>query len=319
MKLKRREFLKVSAAATAGLALSEPPAVAEVRNGMPYRVLGKTGEKVSLLCLGGYHIGNDTLTDDESVRLIRTAVDEGVNFLDNAWIYHDGLSETRMGKALKDGYRDKVFLMTKLRHLDAQGAEKDLEDSLRRLQTDVIDLWQFHEIVKPDEPEKVYSEGALDFALKAKEQGKVRYIGFTGHKSPKIHAEMIDRGFDWDTVQMPLNVCDHHFNSFEREILPKALEKQMGVIGMKSLAGTPGRIPQSGVATVKECMTYTMNLPISALASGMDSMEILKTNLAIAKSFKPIPEEEVTALLKRTETIAAEGELETFKTSWGKA
>jgi len=319
MSWKRRDFLRVTAAAATGLAFSGPPAVCEVRNGMPYRVLGKTGEKVSLLALGGFHIGWDWLSDQEATRIIRTAIDDGVNFLDNAWIYNDGRSETRMGNALRDGYRDRVFLMTKLRHLDAKGAEKDLEESLKRLQTEVIDLWQFHEIVNADEPQKVYSNGALEFALKAKEQGKIRYIGFTGHKDPSIHAEMIDRGFDWDTVQMPLNVCDHHFQSFEKVILPKAVEKNMGVIAMKTLGGTSGKIHEAGVVSVAECMTYSMNLPVSTVVSGIDSMEILQENLSIAKSYKPLSEERVAGLLEKTKALAAEGEHEPFKTKWAKA
>jgi predicted aldo/keto reductase-like oxidoreductase len=319
MKIERREFLKASAATAAALSLPRATAFAdEVRNGMPYRTLGKTGEKVSLLCVGGYHIGQTKLTDEESIKIIRTAIDEGVNFLDNAWNYNEGQSEIRMGKALKDGYRDKVILMTKVRGLDAKTAEAQLHDSLRRFDLDTIDLWQFHEIVIPGEPKKVYSEGALEFAEKAREQGKIRYIGFTGHKYPDLHAEMIDRGYPWDTVQMPMNVFDHHFRSFEKRILPMALEKNIGVIAMKTLAGTPGAIPKTGAATARECLQYVMNLPVSTVVSGMDSMEFLRENLETAKSFKPLDQVEVATLLGRTQVAAANGEHEGYKTEWSK-
>ncbi len=314
-KMDRREFLKVSAVAAAGLSFPWGlNAAVETRNGMPYRVLGKTGEKVSLLCLGGYHIGTSSLTDEETVRLIRKAIDEGINFLDNAWCYNGGRSEERVGLALKDGYRDKVFLMTKHHGRDAATAQQHLEQSLRRLQVDVIDLWQFHEIIRPEEPARIYSEGAIEFALKAREQGKVRYIGFTGHQRPPYLAEMITRGFAWDTVQMPLNVLDHHHLSFEKEVLPLALEKQIGVIGMKSLGGSPGQIPnQSKVASVEECLRYTMSLPVASVCSGMDSMDKLMANLAVAKAFKPLEPQEQAELLARCEPHAAQGAFEPYK------
>lgn len=315
--MDRRDFLKTTTAAVIGASLAPPLAQAEVRNGMPYRPLGKTGEMVSLLCVGGSHIGQGNVTEEEAIRIMRTAVDEGVNFFDNAWAYFDGKSEERMGKALKDGYRDKVFLMTKHKGRDAATAQQQLEDSLRRLDVDVVDLWQFHEVVHPDFPKAIYENGAIDVALKAREEGKIRYIGFTGHHYPKYHNEMIDRGFPWDTVQMPLNVFDHHFRSFEQSTMVKARENEMGVIAMKTLGGNPGTIPNaSKAATAEECLRYAMSLPVATVVSGMDSMEHLRANLATAKAFKPFEPEELKALLARTAPDAANGNYEPYKTQW---
>jgi len=313
MRLDRRDFLKVSAAATASLSIAAGETLVE-HNGIPCRPLGKTGERVTLLTLGGYQIGQPEVTEQEAIRIMRSAIDEGINSFDNAWGYHEGRSEILMGKALKDGYREKVFLMTKHVGRDAKTAEAQLEESLERLQVDVIDLWQFHEVAQADDPHRIYSEGALEVALKAKQQGKIRYIGFTGHRFPDLHVEMIDRGFDWDTVEMPLNVLDHHFRSFEKETLPKAVEKNLGIIAIKTLGGPPGRIPkESGAATVSECLRFALSLPISTVASGIDSMEILKENVTIARNFKPFEEEELSALLKRTRQAASKGDFEPYK------
>ncbi len=312
MQMERRDFLKVSAASALGLALAGPAAAKTPpsRNGMPYRSLGKTGVDVSLLCLGGYHIGVNSLTDEEAVRLMRTAVDEGVNFFDNAWQYNNGRSEERMGLALKDGYREKVFLMTKHKSRDRASAQKHLEDSLRRLQVDVIDLWQFHEVCLPGEPEGIYNGGPLEYALEAKAQGKIRFIGFTGHNLPGIHKETIERGFAWDTVQLPINVYGTHFRPFE-DVLPIANKKGIGIIAMKSMAGGP--ILKTKGATAEECLRYTMSQPVSAVCSGMDSLDILKQNLALAKNFKPMEKAEIAALLERTKPFATAGEHEWYK------
>ncbi|MDX9972592.1 MAG: aldo/keto reductase [FCB group bacterium] len=312
MEIGRRDFMRVSAAAMVAASLPETPKAVGIRNEMPYRVLGRTGEKVSLLGVGGYHIG--IVPKAESVRIIRTAIDEGVNFLDNSWSYTNGKSEEYMGAALKDGYRDKVFLMTKHDGRDRKTAQEHLETSLRRLDLDMIDLWQFHEIVQPDDPEKIYTQGAIEFALEAQKQGKIRYIGFTGHRKPAFLNEMIDRGFAWDTVQMPENPFDPHYESFQKEVLPKALERNMGVIAMKTQAG--GGLPKTGAVTVAECLRYAMTLPVSVVVSGMDSLAKLKENLATAKSFQPMNGEEVTALLERTQTLAAKGEHEGYKVTW---
>lgn len=315
MSMNRRTFLGSS---LAGAAMLAAPAWAEKRGGMPYRDLGKTGEKVSLLCVGGYHIGVDSLTDDESVALMRTAMDEGVNFLDNAWAYHDGRSEVRMGKALKDGYRDKAFLMTKGQARDAKGAEQYLEDSLRRLDVDTIDLWQVHEIVRPESPGLIYGQGVLDYLQKAKEAGKIRYIGFTGHHLTSIHLEMLAGGFPFDTIQMPMSILDYHYRSFQNTVLPKALERGMGVLAMKTLGGTPGAVPKSGAATVEECLRYAMSLPVSTVVSGMGSMDNLKQNIATAKAFTPMDEAELTALRARTKPYGNDGRFESYKTAWHK-
>lgn len=313
MRMRRRRFIKMSAAALAGLSVGFPLASTKRTDALPYRILGKTGLEVSLLTVGGHAIGiRRELTDKESVRLMRTAIDEGINFFDNAWEYHDGRSERWMGKALQDGYRQKVILMTKHHGREPKRAQQHLEDSLRRLRTDVIDVWQFHEIDEPQEVESIYSSGVLDFALKAKEEGKIRFIGFTGHHRPALHLDMINRGFDWETVQMPINVLDHHFMSFSRQVLPVALEKNIGVIGMKSLAG--GAIPENGLVPAEDCLRFAMTLPISTLCSGMDSMEVLRKNIATARRFVPMTEDEMVALLNRTLPLAEGGQYEWYKT-----
>ena len=311
----------MQASAAGGLALSAGAyaAAPAAREGMPYRVLGKTGEPVSLLCLGGFHIGRPEQTDQESIAIMRRAVDEGVNFFDNAWQYHEGRSEERMGLALKDGYRDKVFLMTKHKGLDAATAQEHLETSLRRLQVDMIDLWQFHELVHPDQPRRIYENGAIDVALKAKDQGKIRYIGFTGHHINRTHLDMIERGFAWDTLQMPLNLFDYHFRSFQNNVLPVAAAKGMGVIAMKTLGGSPANFLEPGAVSAEECIRYAMDLPVSTVCSGMDSMALLETNLAIAKSFVPLTDEQRNALRERVRPHAAKGMHEVYKTQWHRA
>lgn len=311
MSMDRRTFLESS---LAGAALLAVPAWAEKREGMPYRTLGKTGEKVSLLCLGGYHIGVNSLSDDESIALMRTAMDEGVNFLDNAWAYHDGRSEVRMGKALKDGYREKAFLMTKGQARDAADAQRYLEESLKRLDVDTIDLWQVHEIVRPECPGLIYGNGVLEYLLKAKEAGKIRYIGFTGHHLTSTHLEMLAGDFPFDTIQMPMSILDYHYRSFQNTVLPKALERQVGVLAMKTLGG--GGVPKSGAATVEECLRYSMSLQVSTVVSGMQTMEELRQNIATAKAFTPMDNAEMVALRERTQSYGSDGRFEAYKTAW---
>lgn len=280
---------------------------------IPKRPLGSTGEMVSLLAVGGYAIGKPS-DPKVGVKIIRTAIDNGVNFLDNAWCYHSGKSEVIMGEALKDGYRDKVILMTKNHGRDYDTYKKQLEDSLRRLQTDYIDVVQFHEIIREGEPSRIYNEGALDAAVEAKKQGKIRYIGFTGHKWPKLFVEMLETDFRWDMVQLPLNVLDYHYRSFTKQILPELVKRKIGVIGMKSLGGGPrGRILETKILKAEECIRYTMSLPISTLVSGMDSLEILETNLKIASRFSPMSEKEKIDLLERSRPYAENGRYETYK------
>jgi predicted aldo/keto reductase-like oxidoreductase len=289
-----------------------PPAVGQV-NGMPYRYLGKTGAKVSLLGIGGYHIGS-IASPGEAVALLRTALDEGVNFLDNAWEYHDGRSEERMGEALRDGYRAKAFLMTKVCARDAKGAMENLEDSLRRMKTDVIDLWQFHEVDFDDHPDMIFARnGAIHAAIKAREQGKIRFIGFTGHKAPRIHLKMLRMDFPWDAVQMPINVMDAHYRSFAREVVPVLADRNVGVIAMKTTAS--GAIVRSTRASAAECLRYAMSLPVSVVVSGMDNMEMMRQNIAVTKAFRPMSEAEIGDLLGRTRGAAGDGRLERFKTS----
>jgi len=319
MDIGRRDFLKGTAAtAAAATLIGAAPAPVETREGMPMRRLGRTEVQVSLLCLGGAHIGLDSVSDEESIRIMRTAVDEGVNFFDNAWTYNGGRSEELMGKALKDGYRDKVFLMTKQMGRDAKAAQQQLEDSLRRMQVDVIDLWQMHQVVDPDEPRQIFDNGCLEVALKAQKEGKVRFIGFTGHHIPSTHLEMIARGFPWATVQMPINVFDWHYRSFAKRVIPEAQKNDIGIIAMKTLAGTPGAILDTGAATAAECLRFAMGQPVATVCSGMDTMEKLRHNIAVAKSFKPFTQEELDALLARTKPFAEDGAHEVYKTGWHK-
>ncbi len=285
--------------------------------GIPYRKLGRTGEKVSLVGLGGWHIG---VQDDEreSIEIIRTGLDNGINFLDNSWDYHRGVSEIRMGKALRDGYRQKAFLMTKIDGRTREAASRQLEESLRRLQVETIDLLQFHEVIHPEDPDRIFAPGgAMEAVLAAKEAGKIRYIGFTGHKDPDIHLKMLntafEHGFTFDAVQMPLNVMDHHYRSFEKNVLPLLLQHGIGALAMKTIGFS--FFLMSRTVTPVECLHYAMNLPVSAVITGCDSMPILRQALEAARSFKPMSEEEVSALLERTAEAGSRGRFELFKTS----
>ena len=313
----RREALQAGAAGLAALSLAGSLTAAEETNeqGVPMRALGKTGEKVSLLALGGHH-STRAKEEKDSLRLIQRAVHEGITFLDNAWDYHDGRAEERMGKALEEGkLRDKVFLMTKVCGRTAKEAQSNLEDSLRRLRTDRIDLWQFHEINYEKDPDRVFAqEGAIEVALKAKEQGKVRYIGFTGHRNPDVHLKMLDKPYDWATVQMPLNVLDGTFRSFQKNVLPKLVERGVGAIAMKSLGGNGGVVSNVKVP-VEKALSYVFSLPISALVSGMENEQVLEQNLRIVKSFKAMNAEALAALENEYKAAASDGRYEGFKTT----
>jgi len=283
-------------------------------NGLPTRILGKTGASVTIIGLGGHAIAKKR--DSElGIRIVRTAIDEGINFMDNAWCYHGGESERIMGLALKDGYREKVFLMTKNHGRSAAIFRTQLEESLRRLQTDYVDLIQFHEIIHHGEPEDIYSEGAIEEAIKARGEGKVRFIGFSGHRWPHLFREMLDGGFEWDTVQMPTNPFDHHYRSFAREIIPVLVERDTGIIGMKSLGGSGAPFLSAGI-TPKEAISFTLSMPVHTLVSGIDSMEFLKHNLQIAREFEPLTEEEQQEFLQRLAPLAEDGHLEQYKTQW---
>jgi uncharacterized protein len=279
---------------------------------MQRRTLGKTGLEVSILGVGGYHIGKDH-DIAFGTKLIRTAIDEGVNFMDNAWCYNQGVSETVMGYALRDGYRDRVVLMTKNHGRDGVTFDSHLEDSLRRLQTDRIDVVQFHEMITEGDPQKIYAGGALEAATKAREQGKIRFIGFTGHRWPYLFTQMLDGGFEWDTAQLPANLLDYHYRSFSATVMPQLVEKNIGIIGMKSLAGDGKSMFAAGVSA-SEAMRYSMSLPIHTLISGMDTVELIRENCALARSFEAMADDEREALLARVATHATDGTLEAYKT-----
>jgi predicted aldo/keto reductase-like oxidoreductase len=313
----RRRFLEVAAATMMSASLGEPT-FAETRNRIPYRILGRTGEKVSAIGIGGYHLGRPDLEADESIRIVRSALDEGINFLDNCWDYNGGESEIRMGKALRDGYRQKAFLMTKIDGRDKATATSQINDSLKRLQTDRIDLLQFHEVIRESDPDRIFAAGgALEAVQQARKAGKVRYIGFTGHKSPEVHLKMLatasSHQFRFDAVQMPLNVMDHHFSSFETEVLPVLLKENIGVLGMKPMGDH--FILQSKTVTAVECLHYPMNLPTSVVITGCDSLPILEQALNAARSFQPMSKEQVATLLAKTAEAARSGEYELYKTS----
>jgi len=280
---------------------------------MEYRTLGKTGERVSAIGLGGAHAAR-TDTVEESVRIIRTAVDNGITFLDNCWDYSNGEAEVRMGHALRDGYRQRIFLMTKIDAHLARVATQQIEQCLSRLQTDVIDLLQIHEVIRPDDPERVFAPGGtLEALLAARQAGKIRYIGFTGHKDPAIHLKMLGMGFNWDTVQMPLNCLDHSHKSFEAKVLPVLVERGIGVLGMKPLAS--GAIVREGVATAEECLRYALSLPTSVVITGCDSVPIVEQALRVWQSFRPMSPDEMAALRARVAPQNQEGVLEGYKTT----
>ena len=314
----RREFLHTTAAAGIALGLAGNSQAEEpIDRGVPTRPLGKTGVNVSMICLGGWHIGN-VKDRKEAVKIMHAALDEGLTFFDNAWDYHDGGSEEIMGEALSaKGKREKCFLMTKNCARDAKGTRQHLEDSLRRLKTDHLDLWQFHEINYDNDPDWIVEKGALAAALKAQKEGKVRFLGFTGHKSPHIHLSMLGR-HKWDTVQMPINVLDWHYRSFAREVVPAAVKAGIAPIGMKSLGGGSdhkGRLIVEKVCSVEEALRYALSVDIASLVVGIDSMEVLKQDLTIARNFKPLSDTERTQLLARVKPVAGDGRHERFKST----
>lgn len=286
--------------------------------GMLYRDLGSTGEKVSVIGVGGAHLGHKGVSEQLSIRIIRSALDRGITFMDNCWDYSNGNSEIRMGNALLDGYREKAFLMTKIDGRTKKEATKQLDESLRRLQVDMIDLVQHHEVIRDNDPARIFDEdGANEALIEARKAGKIRYIGFTGHKDPEIHLHMLELagecGFTFDTVQMPLNVMDAHYKSFEKEVLPELVRQQIGVLGMKSMAA--GILLNSHTVTAIECLHYALNLPTSVVITGIDSMEILDQACEAVRTFKPMSDKKVQSLLLKTAAAARHGEFEPFKNS----
>ncbi len=336
MDLSRRDVLK--ATSSAGLALlgvsvaegssilngdsdelaQAAPPPAQTRSGeMIYRTLGRTGERVSVIGLGGYHIGT-LKTEAESVQLIRRAIDRGINFMDNCWDYHNGRSHRWMGAALKNGYRKKVFLMTKIDGRTKAAAKQQIDDALRDLQVDYIDLLQHHEILRFEDPDRVFAPGgSMEALLEARKAGKIRYIGFTGHKHPQIHLRMLEaaaqNNIRFDTVQMPLNVMDAHFRSFEKLVVPVLVKNQIGVLGMKSIGES--YILRSNTVSAIECLHYAMNLPTSVVITGIDSKEILDQAFEAVRTFQPMTATQVAKLLARTQIAAAQGHYERYKTT----
>jgi aryl-alcohol dehydrogenase-like predicted oxidoreductase len=285
---------------------------------MIYRELGRTGQKVSAIGIGGWHLGLKTVDEALAIRIVRTAIDGGINFLDNCWDYNEGASEIRMGKALRDGYRAKAFLMTKIDGRSSEAATRQLDESLRRFGVDHIDLVQHHEILRYEDPHRIFDpEGANAALVRARDAGKIRYIGFTGHKDPRIHLYMLEvaqqNGFVFDTVQMPLNLFDVHYRSFGKLVLPELVKAGIGVLGMKSMAN--GILLKSNTVTPVECLHYALNLPTSVVITGIDSMEILDQAFEAARTFRPMSEAELKPLLAKTATAAATGKFEPFKTT----
>jgi predicted aldo/keto reductase-like oxidoreductase len=332
--MERRQFLK--SAAAAGLAAASPATIAQkaeanstTSKGAPvsrpqnpamiYRELGTTGERVSVIGMGGFHLAKDSsITAEDAIRLVRSASDQGITFFDNCWDYNDGISEVRMGQALKDGYRHKAFVMTKLDARTAKDYDKQLEQSLGRLDTDVIDLVQFHEILRFEDPDRIFADdGAIHAAMAARKAGKIRYIGFTGHKDPQIHLRMFEvaaqHGFHFDTVQMPINAMDAHFRSFAQHVIPVAQKAGTGILGMKTFGD--GYILRSKTIDPMEALHYGLSQPVSVLITGIDKPEILTQALTAAKTFKPFTAEQSATFLAKTKDAAMTGKFEPFKTS----
>jgi predicted aldo/keto reductase-like oxidoreductase len=314
----RREFLQNTVAAGTALSWGTGLLAAQKNNdkGVPTRPLGTTGAEVSILCLGGWHLGAAGKEDEQAaIRLVHRALDEGVTFLDNCWDYHNGYSEKLMGRAIHDR-RDKFFLMTKNCERDYEGSKRCLDESLKRLQTDHLDLWQFHEMVYDNDPDWVFDKGGMKAALEAQQAGKVRFIGFTGHKDPSIHLKMLHKPYLWASAQMPINICDYFFRSFQHQVLPVCVKQGTGVLGMKSLGGgLQGKIPASGLVTAKECLQFALSRPISSLVCGMLNEKDLDQALSVARNFEPLSLEAERELLAKVEEQSGDGHLELFKTS----
>ncbi len=320
MLFDRKRFLIASAAAASAARLGQPAGAAETATGaIPQRRLGRTNERVSIVGMGGFHIGKPDLPDADATKLIHAGIDRGITFMDNCWDYNRGASELRMGKALNTGgYRDRVFLMTKIDGRTSDAAMKQIDQSLARLLTDRIDLLQFHENIRPNDADRIFAAGgAFEAAMAAKKAGKIRFIGFTGHKSPAYHLHMIEvakaHGFTFDTVQMPLNVMDAHFESFEKKVLPVAKSLDMGIIAMKTFGDT--HILESGLVPPVEMLHYGMNLPVGVVVTGIDSFKVLDQAVLAATTFAPLREATVAAILAKTSAVAATGKTELYKTS----
>jgi uncharacterized protein len=287
--------------------------------GIPYRTLGHTGEQVSCIGMGGFHLGQSGLSESDAINLIHSAIDRGINFLDNSWDYNKGESERRMGKALKqDGYRKRAFLMTKIDGRTKDSASKQINESLRRLKTDSVDLLQFHEIIRFDDADRIFAEGgAIEAFLDARKAGKTRYIGFTGHKDPRIHLYMLevasDHGFLFDAVQMPINVMDVHFRSFRHLVVPELQNRNIGILGMKCFGDSV--ILKSNTVSAMECLHYALNQPVSVQITGIDKPEILDQAIEAARTYTQVTQQQLDAIVAKTTQSASRGDWELFKTS----
>jgi len=324
--MERRDFLKTATAAGVSTAIAAraktsratiPPVKRPESPDMIYRELGTTGERVSAIGMGGYHLGKQA-DASESINLIHAGVDRGITFLDNCWDYNDGISEVRMGQALRNGYRQRVFLMTKIDGRTAKEYNKQLEESLGRLQTDTIDLVQFHEVIRMEDPDRIFAPGgAIEAAIAAREAGKIRYIGFTGHKDPAVHLRMLEtaqkHSFHFDTVQMPINVMDAHFRSFTKEVMPVALKHGIGVLAMKTFGDH--FILDSNTVQPIEALHYGLTQPVSVVITGVDNTQVLDQAFEAVRTFKPLNQTQVASLLARTAIAANEGKFELFKTT----
>jgi predicted aldo/keto reductase-like oxidoreductase len=324
--MERRDFLKTATAATVSAAIpataqtvhpATPPIKRPESPDMIYRELGTTGERVSAIGMGGYHLGKQS-DASQSIQLMHSGIDRGITFMDNCWDYNDGISEVRMGQALRNGYREKVFLMTKMDGRTAVEYNKQLEQSLGRLQTDMIDLVQFHEVIRMEDPDRIFAPGgAIEAAIAARQAGKIRYIGFTGHKDPAVHLRMLEiaqkHNFHFDTVQMPINVMDAHFRSFTAQVMPVALKQGIGVLAMKTF-GDPYILKSNTVQPI-EALHYGLTLPVSVIITGIDNTQVLDQAFEAARTFKPLDQAQMNSLLARTATAAADGKFELFKTT----
>ena len=329
--MKRRNFIKQAAVALAGIksasaqeahghtsGVAPSLSVISTVNGIGRRKLGRSNAEVSILGIGGYHLGLPSVSEKDAIAIIRRGLDEGVNFLDNCWDYNDGVSEERMGKALEDGYRDKAFLMTKLDGRTGEAARQQLEQSMKRLKTDHIDLVQIHEVIRMTDAEQAFQPGnVVDVLKQARKEGKIRFIGFTGHKSPEMHLNMIasadKHGFTFDTVQMPVNALDEHYDSFGQKVIPVARKRGMAVLGMKSFSN--GLILKTNTVTAVEALHFAMSAPVTITVTGCDSMPILEQALSVAKNFKPMTEPQKIAILRKTAPVGMDGKFEAYKSS----
>lgn len=316
---KENTVLRSNLGDTAGpLPVTDNPG--EMRGEMLYRELGSTGVKVSAIGMGGFHLGKPDVTEVEAIRLVQEAADRGITFFDNCWDYNDGQSEIRLGKALKDGRREKVFVMTKIDGRTKEAAKRQIESSLERLQTDRVDLLQHHEVLRFDDPDRIFAEGgAMEAVVEAQKAGKVRFIGFTGHKDPRIHLYMLkvakDHGFHFDTAQMPLNLMDAHFRSFARLVVPELVKQKTGVLGMKPFCGGEAIILKSGAVQPMDCLHYALSLPTSVVITGIEKQMALDQAFNAVKNFKPLDREQMASLAAKTREVATAGKFELFKTT----